>query len=179
MVDVTMSRQVDRVESTDVTVEMPPTARTLITELRRRMLDNTRSSLELACRSATLLLSSRRCTVGELAELWVMTKMEPTGTCVQVAGGLTGNLVYGPLDAVAKLLRIEGDAWEARMSQNDEGEIEKMIGECTAAMDEKPEMFSEWEKKFLASVADRNETTHLTGAQVDKIEQIWERKISG
>ena len=106
--------------------------------------------------------------------------MEPAGSCKQVMDDETGDRVFGPLDAVAKLFRMKSERWEERMAHTyTEEEIESMLEDCQAALEERPDDFTGWETSFIEDVADNNETTHLTEGQVEKLEQIWEERGCG
>jgi len=178
-VDVTMARHGENSSNSD-TLDVHSSALPLIVELKRRILDNSRSSLELTCREASLLLSSRRCTLDDLADLWRVTQMEPKGRCEQVKDPETGDRVHGPLDAAAKLFRIKGTEWRMRMAHTyTETEIEQMLSDCQEALEERPDDFTGWEVSFLEDVADSNETTHLSDGQIEKLEQIWEERNCG
>jgi len=151
----------------------------VVVELRRRLMDVTRTSLELICREASLLLTSRRSTLDDMAQLWRVTTMEPKGRCSQVADEL-GDRVTGPLDAVAKLIKLRGGEWEAKMAHTyTEDQIELMLENCQAAVEERRDDFTAWELKFIEEVEDANQTLHLTENQIEKLEQIWEERGCG
>ena len=176
-VDVTMARHGEG--NTD-TLDVPRAAIPLVVELRQRILENSRSALELLCREASLLLSSRRCTLGDLADLWRVTQMEPKGRCRQVNDEVTGDRVHGPLDAAAKLFKLKAAEWEAGMAyEYTEEEVEKMVTDCIEALDERPDDFTGWETSFIEDIAEQNETTHLSENQIEKLEQIWEERNCG
>lgn len=176
-IDITKARHAK--EGTGDTLDIHQSALPLVTALRRRMIDLSRSTLEIICRQASLLLSTRRCRLEELADLWRVTETEPPGRCEQVVDDL-GDKVHGPLDAVAKFLKMKGPEWEKRMThQYTEEEIEQMIAECMEALEQRPDDFTGWETSFLEDVSDANETTHLTDSQVEKLEQIWEERNCG
>jgi hypothetical protein len=171
-VDVTISQSSN--EGMTDSLDLPMAALPLVVHLRRRITENTRALVEIVCREATLLMSSRRCTLGELADLWRATEAEPRGRCQQVVDEC-GDRVHGPLDAAAKLFKLKAAEWEEKMSHSyTDEEVEKMIAECREELEENPKAFTGFEREFIESVADANETTHLTDKQIAKLEQIWE-----
>lgn len=175
-VDVTVARH-----SGDMgdTLDVPMAVLPAVADLKRRLIDNTRSLMEIACRQASLLLSSRRCTLGEVADLWRVTEGEPKGRCPQLADEM-GDRVHGPLDAVAKLFKAKAENWERQMAHNyTEDEIETMVEDCLRAVEERPDDFTGWERTFIESIEDQNQTVHLTDEQVEKLEQIWEERDCG
>jgi len=173
-VDVTIA-QFAKEGVTDSLV-LPVEALSLVVNLRRRITENTRALIEVICREATLLLSSRRCSLDELADLWRATGAEPKGRCEQVVDDL-GDRVHGPLDAAAKLFKLKAEEWEKMMaySYTDE-EVDTMIADCQKELEENPDTFTGFERTFIESVSDANETVHLTDKQIDKLEQIWEER---
>ena len=175
MIDITIARHSKRYSSPGVNSESPA-----MMELRQMMIENARSALEIICREASLLLSSRRCTLSEIANLWIVTRMDPQGRCRQVGNAETDYKVHGPLDAVAKLFMLKAEEWERKMGHEyDDEDIERMISECAVAIEERPKDFTGWEMDFIESVSDANETTHLSDSQVEKLEQIWEDRNCG
>lgn len=56
--------------------------------------------------------------------------------------------------------------------------IEGMIADCLDMLDRSPHAFSAWEQTFLESIDDQQHGRHLTDAQQDKLEQIWEDKCA-
>lgn len=176
-VDLTMARHSE--DGNGDTLDVHESALVLVVNLRQRILDNTRAFMEVACREASLLLSSRRCRLDDIADLWRVTETEPRGQCVQVQDDL-GATVHGPLDAAAKLFRIKGKEWEKRMAHNyAEDEIESMISDCEAALEERPDDFTGWERTFIEDATEQNETRHLSNGQIEKLEQIWEERDCG
>jgi len=176
-IDVTMARHGEKMNND--TLDIHKSALPLVVDLRQRILENTRASLELICREASLLLSSRRCKLDDLAELWRVTQMEPKGHCKQVEDEL-GDRVNGPLDAAAKLFKLKEAQWEKDMAYNySEDEIEGMIRDCQEALEERPDDFTGWERSFIEDIEDNNETTHLSEGQIEKLEQIWEERNCG
>lgn len=176
-VDLTTARHSE--DGVGDTLDIHESALALVVNLRQRLVDNNRAFLEVVCREASLLLSSRRCKLDDIADLWRVTETEPRGKCVQVKDDL-GDRVHGPLDAAAKLFRIKGEEWEQKMAHNySESEIEDMISECEEALEERPDDFSGWERTFVEDVAEQNETGHLSTKQVEKLEQIWEEHDCG
>ncbi len=176
-IDVTIARHAN--EGSYDTINVHDSALPLIVSLRRRMLDNTRAFLEIACREASILLSSRRCSLDELASLWRATEADPRGRCEQVSDDL-GSSVHGPLDAVAKLLRMKEGSWSEKMAyEYSEAEIETMIEDCQGAIETRPDEFTKFEITFIEGVAESNETIHLSKSQIDKLEQIWEDRNCG
>jgi len=177
-VDVTMARHASD-GAIPAEMKIPLEEIPLVIELRRQLLDNTRSSLETICREASLLLSSKRCAIGDVADLWRGTEMYPAGECPAVEDDL-GSSVKGPLDAVAKLFQMRGSQWEKEMAHEyTEAEIEKLIEDCEAAVDERSDEFTAWEIQFIESVSDQNELGFLSPQQIEKLEQIWEQRECG
>jgi len=177
-VDVTKARHSS--EGLSDTFDVPSSALPLIVDLRRRLIDLTRSSLELICREASLLLSTRRCSLEEIAELWRVVKTEPAGHCEQAKDPNTGTRVSGPVDAAAKLIQLKQKEWEKKMAHTyTEEQIEQLLEDCRQAAEDRPDEFTAWELQFIEDAADANETTHLTEAQVEKLEQIWEERECG
>lgn len=176
-IDLTMARHAN--EGATDTLDVHESALPFLVDLRRRLLDNTRAFLEVACREASLLLTARRCKLDDIADLWRVTETEPRGRCLQVKDAL-GDRVHGPLDAVAKMIKMKGKEWERKMAHSyTEDEIEKMIEDCQEALEERPDDFTGFERTFIEDVADANETAHLTDNQVEKLEQIWEERDCG
>lgn len=173
-VDVTISQSSS--EGVTDSLDVPMTALPLVVHLRRRITENTRALVEIICRQATLMLSTHRTSLGELADLWRATEAEPKGRCAQVIDDC-GDRVHGPLDAAAKLFKLKAGEWEAKMAHMyTEGEIETMLSDCQEAIEENADAFTGFERTFIESVADANETTHLTDKQIEKLEQIWENR---
>ncbi len=178
-VDLTIARHADEGSVRD-TIDVHVSALPLITKLKQRIMDNTRAFLDVTCREASLLLSFRRCMLTDLSDLWRATEMEPRGKCFKVADPVLGDRVHGPLDAAARLFQVRAAEWEKRMAyEYGEDEIESMLASCRAALEDRPDDFTEFERGFIESAADDNETTHLTGKQVEKLEQIWEDRDCG
>jgi hypothetical protein len=176
-VDVTLARNSG--DASGDTFDIPAPALPVVIDLRRRLIENSRALTEIACRQASLLLSSHRCSLTELSDLWRATTGEPRGKCSQVVD-IDGDRVHGPLDAAAKLFRLRCDEWEKRMKHEyTDEEIEGMIADCQKAVEENPDVFSKFESEFIESVADANETAHLTEKQIEKLEQIWEERAGG
>jgi hypothetical protein len=171
-VDVTISRSSN--EGMTDSLDLPIAALPLVVNLRRRITENTRALVEIVCREATLLLSSRRCSLEELADMWRATEAEPKGKCGQVVDDC-GDRVHGPLDAAAKLFKLKAAEWEKKMAHKyDDEEVDTMISDCQAALESNPDAFTGFERTFIESVSDANETTHLSNKQIEKLEQIWE-----
>jgi len=169
-IDITKSRN---------SVEIDNGGDVLETVLQGRLTDSTRSFMEIVCREASLLLSSRRCSLEDIAELWRVTQTEPKGTCQQVADAM-GTRVHGPLDAAAKMLRLKAKDWVSKMAyEYKDEEIDDMLQDCLAAIDERPDDFTEWEMDFIRDTAEANETLHLSKPQIEKLEQIWEERDCG
>ena len=176
-VDVTISRHAGDWNGEGHGV--PQASLPMVTGLYRRLIENSRALTEIACREASLLLSSRRCTLSDLADLWRATEGEPKGLCPQV-NDECGDRVHGPLDAAAKLFKLRGGEWEKKMAHTyTDDEVEQMIEDCQRAVDERPVEFTGFEREFIESVADANETSHLTDKQIEKLEQIWEERACG
>jgi len=176
-IDITKARH--STEGSGDTLDVHESALPLIVSLRQRIIDMTRTSLELICREASLLLTTRRSRLADIADMWRMTKTEPKGNCPQVKDEL-GDRVAGPLDAVAKLIKLKGAEWEEKMAHAyTEAEIESMLEDCQEAVEERGDDFTAWELQFIEEAADTNETAHLTEKQVEKLEQIWEERGCG
>lgn len=177
-VDITVARHANE-GSVGETLDVHVSALPLLVSLKQRILDNARTSLEIICREASLLLSSRRCTLTDLSELWMVVEGEPRGRCAKLSDQL-GDRVHGPLDAAAKLFRQRAKDWEKYMAyEYSEAEVESMLDDCQRAVEDRPDDFTEWEIRFIESVADANETTHLSHEQIEKMEQIWEERDCG
>jgi len=177
-VDITLGMD-NKANTNNDTLDVHSSALPMIIDLRRRILDNSRAYLELVCREASLLLSSRRCSLLELADLWRVTEMEPRGRCPKVKDEL-GDRVHGPLDAAAKLFQIKREDWEKQMAHEyKEEEIERMLSDCKEAIDDRSDEFTEFEVNFIESLDAENETTHLSERQISKLEQIWEERNCG
>ncbi|MEN6368293.1 MAG: hypothetical protein ABFD77_01170 [Thermotogota bacterium] len=173
-VDLTISAGKDGENGKD---KIPRSLAPLVVDLRRRVIESSRCLSEIVCREATLLLSSRRCSLDELADLWRATEGEPRGRCEQVTDEL-GDRVHGPFDAAAKLFKLKGKEWEQKMAHvYEDEEVEKMISDCQEAIEETPDSFTGFEREFIRSVAAQNETDHLSEKQIEKLEQIWEERV--
>jgi len=57
----------------------------------------------------------------------------------------------------------------------DESEVEAMIENLREMLDVDPGRLSRWERAFIESVEEWNETAHLTAAQMEKLEEIHGR----
>jgi len=58
-----------------------------------------------------------------------------------------------------------------------ESEIEEMIADCKKAIESDCDDFTEWERGFISDVEERNYTGHLSERQIEKLEQIWEKRV--
>lgn len=57
----------------------------------------------------------------------------------------------------------------------DEEEVEAMIAALRDALDADPGRFTKWERTFIESVEEQNDAGFLSGAQREKLEEIYER----
>lgn len=146
-------------------------------QVYRRMIESARSSMEVICLHASLLLQSKRSTLKDLEEMWAATRFEPAGTCKNLEGEVA---VLSPLDAVAKLIRLRITKWEKEMAYTPtEEEIETMIEACVEAAESTPEVFTAWEISFLEDIQEKNELGHLSDKEIAKLEEIHEERVGG
>ena len=59
-----------------------------------------------------------------------------------------------------------------RPDLTDEDDLEQVLADCIAMVEEDPARFTPWERQFLAELEDANDAFHLTDAQRDKLGQI-------
>ena len=60
-----------------------------------------------------------------------------------------------------------------------EAEIEEMIQDCMDVLEESDAetIFTNWERNFLMDVSEKQYTTHLSQAEIAKVEEIWIEKL--
>lgn len=61
----------------------------------------------------------------------------------------------------------------------DDETVEEMIADCVEVLDHDEERFSKWESQFIEELAEREDYTHLSPKQQDKLAQIWEEHDCG
>lgn len=61
----------------------------------------------------------------------------------------------------------------------DDARLEEMIADCIEALDTDSERFTEWEAQFIEEVAEREDYTHMSDTQEEKLVQIWEERDCG
>lgn len=145
-----------------------------------KMIESSRSLMEIVCHHATTVLQARRTTLEELADLWIATRFEPSGKCKALEDELGEGKVLSPFDAVAKIIRKEKKAWEGKMSyEPSEEEIEGMLAGCLEVLEERPDSFTGFERTFLEDIEQKNEIHHLTPGQISKLEEIYEERVFG
>lgn len=173
-VDITMARHGPDITAAAL-VDVQKDALPWVLRVWRRAIDTTRTHIEMSCESASRLLERRMITLEGIAETWRGSRAEPMGHCEA-----TGNNTLGPLDAAAQVIELRHEQWRQAMAHEyDEGEIEEMLGQCVAALEERPDDFTGWERTFIEDLELKNEEGHLSDNQLQKLEQVWEERGCG